>query len=102
MEQQIVIGGLICVTLIFLAIISCGTLILKEAIKAAGDKEPAIFGRIGGDGNAMRILILFIAFITFFYLAVLKDMNPAQLSFLSAVAGFTLGGLKNPKATTTP
>ena len=94
LESLVLAGG----TLIFALFIVCGTIILRSAIVAAGPNEPAIFGRLGGGGNAVRIVVLFAVIVTAFFLAVPRHLDQSTAALLSAVAGFALGGLEKPKA----
>jgi hypothetical protein len=89
--------GLICVTILFALMIVGGTIVSIIAIKAAGDREPAIFGRIGGDGNAARILILFTIVIAVIYLAILNLLDQNTSPILLAIGGGMVGGLEKTK-----
>lgn len=88
---------LICGTLVFALLVISAAVILRQAIVAAGDKEPAIFGRLGGGGNAVRIVILFAIVVVTFFLAVSNHLEASTGALLSAVAGFALGGLDRPR-----
>jgi hypothetical protein len=93
---------LLCVTVIFGLCLIVPGIILVKAINAAGSREPAIFGRLGGGGNVVRILAIFMVIVAAFYLAVLNLLEQTLLAFLSAVAGFAFGGLEKSAQTPPP
>jgi hypothetical protein len=96
--MEYVTMAFICVTLIFVLCIVGLTIILYGVIAAAGNKEPAIFGRIGG-GNMVRMLGIFMVIVAVVYLVLSGHLDEKTAAFFSAVGGFAFGGLERPTPT---
>lgn len=96
--MQLELVAMLCMTLLLTAGVVAFSVVLWKAAQMAGDKEPAIFNRLFGGGNAVRLLTVALVIACATYLGLTGQLDQGVISLFAGIAGFVLGGLRTETA----
>lgn len=88
------IVAMLCVTLLLAASVIAFSVVLWKAAHMAGANEPAIFSRLFGGGNAVRLLTVALVVACATFLGLAEHLDQGVVSLFAGIAGFVLGGLR--------
>jgi hypothetical protein len=92
--MQLEIAAMLCLTFLLFSGLMAFAAVLWKATQMAGASEPAVFRRLFGRENIVRLLTVSLVIACATYLGLTKLLDQAIISLFAGIAGFVLGGLR--------